>query len=214
MVLCRCWPVVSRWRWRSAQQRAVLAMVMLEVGGPVSRDRLVDGLWGERPPATAAHAVQVYVSGIRKVLRAAGDRRWAGGFPAGTCWRSTPSRSTPGGLSGWSAMVSAYWLRIRRGRGSVCGGVGLWRGPPLADLSSLSSPRVRPDGWRSCTRPRSRAGRVAAVRGARRRDRLITALVAANPLRERPRWLLMVALYRAGAACRGAGRLPGRVRGA
>ncbi|MGH2885043.1 MAG: AfsR/SARP family transcriptional regulator, partial [Solirubrobacteraceae bacterium] len=53
----------------SLQQRAVLALLLIQVGEPVSRDRLVDELWGERPPASAGHAVQVYVSGIRKALR-------------------------------------------------------------------------------------------------------------------------------------------------
>ena len=53
----------------SLQQRAVLALLLVNSGEPVSPDRLVDQLWGERPPASAGHAVQVYVSGIRKSLR-------------------------------------------------------------------------------------------------------------------------------------------------
>jgi DNA-binding SARP family transcriptional activator len=53
----------------SLQQRAVLALLLINLGEPVSRDRFVDELWGERPPASAGHAVQVYVSGIRKSLR-------------------------------------------------------------------------------------------------------------------------------------------------
>ena len=91
------WSSGSLGRWRllaggepvglgSAQQRAVLALLMVEAGEPVSRDRLIDELWGERPPATAAHAVQVYVSAIRKLLRAGGDeavRRLPGGVRAG-----------------------------------------------------------------------------------------------------------------------------------
>jgi DNA-binding SARP family transcriptional activator len=56
----------------SAQQRAVLALLLIGAPESVSRDRLIDELWGEHPPASALHAVQVYVSGIRKVLRAAG----------------------------------------------------------------------------------------------------------------------------------------------
>ena len=53
----------------SAQQRAVLALLLVSAPEPVSRDRVIDELWGERPPVTAEHAVQVYVSGIRKALR-------------------------------------------------------------------------------------------------------------------------------------------------
>ena len=55
-----------------AQQRAVLALLLARAPEAVSLDRLTDELWGERPPATAQHALQVYVSGIRKVLRAGG----------------------------------------------------------------------------------------------------------------------------------------------
>ena len=59
-----------------AQQRAVLALLVIAAPESVSRDRLVDELWGERPPASAGHAIQVYVSSIRKVLRE--GRRWRG----------------------------------------------------------------------------------------------------------------------------------------
>lgn len=61
---------------------------------PVSLDRVIDELWGERPPATAQHAVQVYVSAIRKLLRAAGGRGGGGGteFCVGVCDRG---RSIP-----------------------------------------------------------------------------------------------------------------------
>jgi DNA-binding SARP family transcriptional activator len=57
----------------SVQQRAVLALLVVYAPEPVSRDRLIDELWGERPPASAPHALQVYASGIRKALRPAGD---------------------------------------------------------------------------------------------------------------------------------------------
>src|SRR5215218_8973106 len=50
------------------KQRAVLAILLLHRGEVVSIDRLIDGLWGERPPATAAKTVQVYVSNLRKAL--------------------------------------------------------------------------------------------------------------------------------------------------
>ena len=51
--------------------RSVLAMLALRANEPVSTDALIDGLWGERPPATAAKTVQVYVSRLRKLLAAA-----------------------------------------------------------------------------------------------------------------------------------------------
>src|SRR5215470_12390974 len=54
----------------AVQQRAVLAVLVLHRGEVVSTDRLVDELWGERPPAAAAKTVQVYVSHLRKALGA------------------------------------------------------------------------------------------------------------------------------------------------
>src|SRR5215207_1363973 len=53
--------------------RALLAMLALNAGSSVSAARLIDGLWGERPPATASKLVQVYVSQLRKALAASAD---------------------------------------------------------------------------------------------------------------------------------------------
>src|SRR5688572_32820112 len=50
------------------KQRALLALLLFHRNEPVSVDRIVDELWGERPPPTAAKNVQVYVSHLRKVL--------------------------------------------------------------------------------------------------------------------------------------------------
>ena len=51
-----------------AKPRALLAMLALHANTPVSADRLIEGLWGERPPATAPKLVQVLVSQLRKQL--------------------------------------------------------------------------------------------------------------------------------------------------
>ena len=50
------------------KQRAVLAVLLLHRGAPVSTDRLIDEIWGERPPVSAAKLVQGYVSNLRKAL--------------------------------------------------------------------------------------------------------------------------------------------------
>src|SRR4029079_18092174 len=52
----------------SSKQRAALALLILEAGRVVSTDRLVDALWGERPPKTAATSLQNFVSRLRKTL--------------------------------------------------------------------------------------------------------------------------------------------------
>ena len=53
--------------------RALLAMLALNAGSSVSAARLIGGLWGERPPATASKLVRVYVSQLRKALAASAD---------------------------------------------------------------------------------------------------------------------------------------------
>ena len=51
-----------------AKQRALLALLLLHANQVLSRDRLIDELWGDAPPATAVPSLQVYVSRLRKLL--------------------------------------------------------------------------------------------------------------------------------------------------
>jgi len=50
------------------KQRALLAFLLLTPNQPVSVDRLIDALWGSRPPSGAANALQYHVSQLRKLL--------------------------------------------------------------------------------------------------------------------------------------------------
>src|SRR3954463_8947033 len=50
------------------KQRALLALLVLNANRVVSRERLIDELWGDEPPETAVQSVQVYVSRLRKLL--------------------------------------------------------------------------------------------------------------------------------------------------
>src|SRR3954454_10119330 len=51
-----------------AQPRALLALLLLHANEVVPRDRLIDELWDGEAPETAATAIQVHVSQLRKVL--------------------------------------------------------------------------------------------------------------------------------------------------
>ena len=53
-----------------ARPRALLAQLLLNANDVVSTDRLIDGVWGEKPPASAAGALQVHVHALRKALGA------------------------------------------------------------------------------------------------------------------------------------------------
>jgi DNA-binding SARP family transcriptional activator len=62
----------ERLRLGGPKQRALLALLLLHANEVVSRDRIIDELWGERPPTTVATALNVYVSKLRKILGSAG----------------------------------------------------------------------------------------------------------------------------------------------
>src|SRR3954469_15906280 len=51
-----------------AKQRALLALLLVNANHVLSRDRLIDELWGEQPPETAVTSLQVYISRLRKLL--------------------------------------------------------------------------------------------------------------------------------------------------
>ena len=52
----------------SGRQRSLLALLLLAGGVPLSRDRLIDELWGERPPSSAVSALHVHLSKLRALL--------------------------------------------------------------------------------------------------------------------------------------------------
>src|SRR5919108_2597460 len=108
------------------KQRSLLAVLLLHANDVVSTERLIDDLWGERPPATVAKAVQVYVSRLRKQL---GESRLLTREP-GYLLRVDPSELD----------VACFERLVAEARGEppdpaaarLRGAVALWRGPPLA----------------------------------------------------------------------------------
>ncbi|MCX5529630.1 winged helix-turn-helix domain-containing protein [Streptomyces sp. NBC_00006] len=61
------------------QQRAVLAVLLLQEGCSISYDALVDAVWDSQPPCHVGNLVQRYVSGLRRCLGDAVDLTRAGG---------------------------------------------------------------------------------------------------------------------------------------
>ena len=53
---------------RRRKPRALLAVLVLHAGEPVTSDALIDSLWGETPPRTARAALQNYVAQLRRAL--------------------------------------------------------------------------------------------------------------------------------------------------
>src|ERR1700734_4059754 len=56
---------------RGAKQRALLALLALQRGQPVSADRLIDLLWGDGTVANPANALQAQIGQLRRTFGAA-----------------------------------------------------------------------------------------------------------------------------------------------
>jgi predicted ATPase/DNA-binding SARP family transcriptional activator len=167
-----------------ARRRELLAILLLSANRLASTERLIDELWDEEPPETGRKAVQVHVSQLRKVL---GKERI-----------STEA-------AGYVLHVRDHELDADRFQQLVAAGsfdeaLSLWRGPPLADVAGrrfAQAEIARLEELRlTCLEGRNEreleAGRHAELAGE------LEALVAGNPLRERLRAQLMLALYRSG----------------
>jgi WD40 repeat protein/DNA-binding SARP family transcriptional activator len=168
--------------------RALLALLALHEGSTVSTDRLVEGLWGEEPPATAAKMVQLCVSQLRKALVAGGD-----GAEIVTRGRGYELRLGDGDLDArrFEELVAA---------GAAREALGLWRGAPLADVAHepFAAAEIRRlEELRVAALELAIDGDLAAGRHREVAGEL-DALVAEHPLRERLHAQRMLVLYRCG----------------
>src|SRR5215208_3478466 len=178
----------------ATKQRAVLTMLALRANTVVSVDELVDGLWGETPPASAVKLVQHYVSQLRKLL-AGGDAQIV------TRGRSYELRIRPGGVD----VADFERLADAATRGGENGAaarqaLSLWRGDPLLDVIdepfAAGEQRRLKELWLNLSEQA-----IAADIEAGRHDEVLTrldVLVERHPLRERLHALRMRALYAAG----------------
>ncbi|MFE3031353.1 BTAD domain-containing putative transcriptional regulator [Streptomyces canus] len=130
-------------RFGSPARRAVLGLLLLDPGVPVSRDAIVDLLWADSPPRTAVSLVQAHVSRIRRALK--GGRRGAGNDEViesfGGAYRLSLSamevdlldfrelaaRAAAARDAGEDATAAEYYERA----------MSLWRGEPFADVAAL-----------------------------------------------------------------------------
>jgi predicted ATPase/DNA-binding SARP family transcriptional activator len=182
-----------------AKQRALLAILILHANHVVSRERLAELLWGDEPPTTADHVIEVYVSQLRRALEPDGApyelllRK-----PAGYVLQVPPAdidtvqfaRLVEGAKSLSASDAAAHLERA----------LEMWRGPALADFAgeqfALSEAARLNELRLYATEERIEAelklGHHARLIGE------LQGLVEQHPLRERLCGQLMLALYRAG----------------
>jgi DNA-binding SARP family transcriptional activator len=186
-------------RIAAPKQRALMALLALEVGRPVSTDELADKLWAGRPPETAATALQVYVSQLRKALgtdvivtRPPG---YALDLPAETAVDSERFERLVG--DGRSLLASGDAESAAAVLGEA---LSLWRAPALAEFvyeEWAAAPARRLEELRLVAIEDRLDARLRLGQGSELVGEL-EALVSEHPLRERLRAHQMLALYRAG----------------
>jgi DNA-binding SARP family transcriptional activator len=186
-----------------AKQRALLATLVVEAGHSVSVERLADELWGERPPRSAANAVQAHVARLRRLLGPTDDpavRETIVTEPAGYLLR----------LGSASTDAEQFRRLSAEGRAAAASdpdraaalldrALALWRGPALADcrggpICAAEADRLEEQRLvvlEAFYEARLRSARSDGITGELER------LAEQHPLRERFSDLLMVALHRA-----------------
>jgi DNA-binding SARP family transcriptional activator len=185
----------------AGKRRALLAVLLLHANEIVSADHLIDDLWGERAPSTAAKIVQGYVSQLRKLFENGGSGLLLTRSPGYVLslgeGQLDAARFTSLAAEGHAALAAdaaqdaATLLREA---------LALWRGPALAEFAfdSFAQDEIaRLDELCLATLE----DRIDADLCLGRHDELVAelqTLVARHPLRERFRAQLMTALYRGG----------------
>jgi DNA-binding SARP family transcriptional activator len=188
-------------------QRALLALLALRANRAVGRTELIDALWGDDPPTTAGGSVSTYLSALRRALEPDRPSRAPSALLVSAGANSGYMLRLDGGaLDCDQAEQLRERARIARSSGDLHGAVvqlqsalRLWRGLPFDGISCpfVAGERARVDELRLAT-VESLADALIAL--GRNDDAVaeLSPVVRQQPLRERPRALLMTALYGAG----------------
>ena len=127
--------------WAPASSARCWRCSRVHANRTVSADALLEGLWGEQPPASAPKMVQQYVSQLRRAL---GDGGNGDAVEILTRGRGYELRVAPDEVDA-ARFERLVARRRRRARRSRCGGARRWPTSPTS-----RSRRRRSGGWRSC----------------------------------------------------------------
>jgi ABC-type transport system substrate-binding protein/DNA-binding SARP family transcriptional activator len=192
----------ARLRIGGPRQRALLAFLLLSANEIVSRDRLIDELFGDARAESADHALRVQVSRLRKTLGGARGQQRLLASPPGYLLRVEPGELD---LHVFEQLLGAGRSALEEGgaeraAAKLRAAEKLWRGRPLADLEFEPFARVEVERLEEL-RLAAVEARIEAELALGRDAALVPeleGLVSEHPLRERLRSQLMLALYRCG----------------
>ncbi|WP_052667308.1 BTAD domain-containing putative transcriptional regulator [Nitriliruptor alkaliphilus] len=184
------------------KQRTLLAVLLLHANQRVSTERLVELVWGDAPPRTAAHSVQVYVSDLRRLFEAAGAvdviETRGPGYVLHAADEAVDTQRFEGLVITGSRLVRAG--DAEGGAHALEVALRLWRGPALAEFAyaefaqshvrRLEELRLR--AIEELSAARLQLGDAADALGD------LSALLEQHPFRERARELQLLVLYRSG----------------
>ena len=182
------------------KQRAVLAALLLRAGEVVRDERLIDDVWGDSPPASAAHGLEAYISRLRGVLAPHGVllRRGGGGYrlDLGPAVVDAQVFASLVEEAGQASAVDEH----HRAAALATSALGLWRGHALSGVPLFLDGRACAERldelrWRALEiriDADLALGRHAVIVGELRRQ------LEEDPYRERLVAQLMLALYRSG----------------
>ena len=183
------------------KQRSVLALLLMHANEVVSSDRLIDELWPQQPPPSAAKIIQVHVSRLRKALDGAGEAILL------TRRHGYELRVAPGqlDLDRFQSLLEEGRLALAADDPEKAGEVfrnalGLWRGPPLAEFAYEEFAQAEIARLEQL-RLAALEERIEADLASGRHETVVQELeqlVRRHPLRERLCSQLMLALYRSG----------------
>ena len=183
---------------RGAKQRALLALLALQRGKPVSSDRLIDHLWGDGEAAKPANALQAQIAQLRRSLGSAAIVTSEGGYALGIGPDDVD-------VVRFEQLVATGRRLVEEGEVALAStalgeALALRRGEPLAEFAYAGFADVERAHLDELTlvaiEARAGADLVLGLHGELVGE--LEALCREHPLRERLWELLILALYRAG----------------
>jgi predicted ATPase/DNA-binding SARP family transcriptional activator len=186
----------------TGQQRALLAILVLRLNRVVSRDELVEQLWGDGEPRSAATSLHSLVSRLRRQLAEAGGAVALETREPGYLLRADPACVDAHRFEQLVARARDHLARreAEPAASLLREALGLWRGRALLDVADVGLARLEAD--------RLEEARLSAVEDLADAElvaghlqatvALLEPHVAAQPFRERACGQLMTALYRLG----------------